>query len=98
MIRIKFKSGEIYEWADGSYKEYKYDGKCFIVVGASQSIGIYNMDSILSAEVGAACQGNGPAENAGRECRPGGGAAGEEGMEGSKAEEKAGMPAGSGGK
>lgn len=98
MVRIKFKNGEIYEWGDGSYKDYKYDGKCFIVFGGGQSIGLYNMDNILSAEVGAACSGNAKAGNADRQCLPEKGAAEEEGRGGSGPKEEAGMHAESEGK
>lgn len=48
MIRIAFKSGAVGEWPDGSYKDYQYDGKCFVILG-SQGIEIYNVDTISSA-------------------------------------------------
>lgn len=50
MVRITFKNGKVYEWGDRSCKEYKYDGKCFIVIGYSNDLGIYNMDDVSSVE------------------------------------------------
>lgn len=51
MIRIIFKNGKIYEWGDGSCRGYKYDGKCFIVIGNNNDLGIYNIDDVSSVEV-----------------------------------------------
>ncbi len=51
MIRITFKNGEKAEWAKKEYDDYKYDGKCFIIIKDNQWIGIYNIDSIISAVV-----------------------------------------------
>ena len=50
MIEIKFKSGHhnIVTWSKDNYTDYKYDGRCFIVIKNDQWIGIYNMDSIIS--------------------------------------------------
>ena len=31
------------QWTD-----YKYDGKCFIIIKGEQWVGIYNMDSVVS--------------------------------------------------
>ena len=51
MIRIIFKNGKIYEWGDGRCRDYKYDGKCFIVIGNNNDLGIYNIDDVSSVEV-----------------------------------------------
>lgn len=51
MIRIILKNGEKVEWERKNYDDYKYDGKCFIIVKECQWVGIYNMDSIISVVV-----------------------------------------------
>lgn len=51
MIRITFKNGEKAEWAKKEYDDYKYDGKCFVIVKNNQLVGIYNMDSVISVVV-----------------------------------------------
>ena len=60
MIRITFKNGRIYEWGDGSSRDYKYDGKCFIVIGNNNDLGIYNIDDVSSVEVASAPAGGLP--------------------------------------
>ena len=60
MIRITFKNGKVYEWGDGSSRDYKYDGKCFIVIGNNNDFGIYNMDDVSSVEVASVPAGNLP--------------------------------------
>ena len=60
MIRITFKNGKICEWGDGSYRDYKYDGKCFIAIGNNSDLGIYNIDDVSFVEVGPAPAGGLP--------------------------------------
>ncbi len=48
MIKIIFKNGSVCKWKQGSYTDYKYDGKCFIIIKDEQWIGFYNIDSIIS--------------------------------------------------
>lgn len=51
MIRITFKNGEKTEWTKKEYDDYKYDGKCFIIVKNGQWVGLYNIESIISVVV-----------------------------------------------
>lgn len=51
MIKITFKNGNICTWGKDEYTDYKYDGKCFIVIRNEQWVGIYNMDNIISVVV-----------------------------------------------
>lgn len=51
MIRITYKDGEEVWYGRQRYTEYKYDGKCFIVIYKNQWIGIYNMDCIASVQI-----------------------------------------------
>ncbi len=51
MIKITFKKGNTCNWKKEEYTDYKYDGKCFIVIKGEQWIGIYNMDSIISVVI-----------------------------------------------
>lgn len=48
MIKIIFTNGDTCIWKKGEYTDYKYDGKCFIVIKKHRWIGIYNMDSVIS--------------------------------------------------
>lgn len=48
MIRIIFKNGENCKWKKKEWDDYKYDGKCFIVINKGRWVGIYNLDSIIS--------------------------------------------------
>ncbi len=48
VIKVVFKNGCICKWKKKEYTDYKYDGKCFIVIRGQQWVGIYNMDSIVS--------------------------------------------------
>ncbi len=48
MIKIVFKNGCICKWKKKQWTDYKYDGKCFIVIKDGQWVGMYNMDSIVS--------------------------------------------------
>lgn len=51
MIKITFKNGNTCIWKREEYTDYKYDGKCFIVINGEQWIGIYNIDSIISVVI-----------------------------------------------
>lgn len=51
MIKITLKNGNICKWKKKEYTDYKYDGKCFIVIKDDQYVGLYNMDSIISVVV-----------------------------------------------
>lgn len=51
MIKITFKNGNICTWGKDEYTDYKYDGKCFIVIRDEQWVGIYNMDNIISVVI-----------------------------------------------
>ncbi len=53
MIKITFKNGHhnIVTWNKDTYTDYKYDGKCFIIIKNEQWVGIYNMDSITSVVI-----------------------------------------------
>lgn len=48
MIKIVFKNGSVVKWKKEEYNDYKYDGKCFILIKGEQWIGFYNIDSIIS--------------------------------------------------
>lgn len=48
LIKIVFKNGSIAKWKQDEYTDYKYDGKCFIVIKDGQWVGFYNMDSVAS--------------------------------------------------
>lgn len=51
MVRIHFKNRTIHTWKPEDYTEYRYDGKCFIVIKGEQWVGIYNMDTISFIEI-----------------------------------------------
>lgn len=51
MIKITLKNGNICTWEKPQYADYKYDGKCFIIIKDEQWVGIYNIDSIISAVI-----------------------------------------------
>lgn len=48
MIKIVFKNGCLCKWKRKEYTDYKYDGKCFIIIKDEQWVAFYNMDSIVS--------------------------------------------------
>lgn len=48
MIKIVFKNGNYEKWTGKNFTDYKYDGKCFIVMKDTKWVGIYNIDSIIS--------------------------------------------------
>lgn len=50
MIKITLKNGNVVKWKK-KWTDYKYDGKCFIIIDKEQWVGIYNMDSIISVVV-----------------------------------------------
>jgi len=51
MIEIIFRNGEQAHWKKDEYTDYKYDGKCFIVIRDRQWIAFYNIDEIICIEV-----------------------------------------------
>lgn len=51
MIKITFKNGNTCEWDKEQYTDYKYDGKCFIIIKGEQYVGIYNLDNVISVTV-----------------------------------------------
>lgn len=51
MIKITLKNGNVCSWTKEEYTDYRYDGKCFIVINNEQWVGIYNMDNIISVTV-----------------------------------------------
>lgn len=48
MIKIVFRNGNVVKWKKKQQTDYKYDGKCFIVIKDEEWVGIYNMDSVIS--------------------------------------------------
>lgn len=48
MIKITLKNGDTCIWKSGEFTDYKYDGKCFIVIKDKEWIGLYNIDGIVS--------------------------------------------------
>lgn len=51
MIKIVFKNGSVAKWKKKEWMDFKYDGKCFIIIKNEQWVGFYNMDSIISVLV-----------------------------------------------
>lgn len=51
MIEIQLTNGDVIHYKQEDYTDYKYDGKCFIVIKEMQWIGIYNLDHIVSVEI-----------------------------------------------
>lgn len=51
MIKITLKNGNLVTWEKDSYTDYKYDGKCFIIIRNEQWIGFYNIDHTISITV-----------------------------------------------
>ena len=51
MIKITLKNGCVCKWKRKEYTDYKYDGRCFIVIRDKRWVGIYNLDSIISVTV-----------------------------------------------
>ena len=48
MIKVVFKNGSVVKWRKKQWTDYKYDGKCFIIINKEKWVGIYNMGSIVS--------------------------------------------------
>ena len=48
MIKIVLKNGCVVKWTREEYSDYKYDGKCFILIKDERWISFYNMDSVVS--------------------------------------------------
>ncbi len=46
MIEIVFKNGDFETWGENEYTDYKYDGKCFIIIKDGKWVGFYNIDTI----------------------------------------------------
>lgn len=51
MIKIVLKNGCIVKWKKKKWTDYKYDGKCFIIIKKGNWVGIYNMESITSVTI-----------------------------------------------
>ena len=51
LVKIVFKNGRVAVWTKEEYNDYKYDGKCFILIKDGQWIGFYNMDSVTSITI-----------------------------------------------
>lgn len=51
MIKIVFRNGCVVKWKKKEWTDYKYDGRCFIVIKNERWVGIYNMDSIISVVI-----------------------------------------------
>ena len=52
MIEIIFRNGEIKQYKPDEYTEYRLCGRLFVVIYEKQWIGIYNLDDIVSVEIG----------------------------------------------
>ena len=50
-IEITFKNGHSAVWDKSEWDDYAYDGKAFIIKKDGAWVGIYNMDSVISAVV-----------------------------------------------
>ncbi len=48
MVKIVFKNGCVVKWKEKEYTDYKYDGKCFILIKKEKWAAFYNMDSVVS--------------------------------------------------
>lgn len=51
MIKIVFQNGDFDTWKENEYTDYKYDGKCFIVIKGEQWVGFYNIDTITQITI-----------------------------------------------
>lgn len=47
MLKIVLKNGDIAEWKEEQFTDYKYDGRSFVVINCGQWVGIYNFDCIM---------------------------------------------------
>lgn len=52
MIEIVFRNGEVAHYKPDEYTEYRLCGRLFVVIYEKQWIGIYNLDDIVSVEIG----------------------------------------------
>lgn len=46
MIEIVMMDGDRDEWGRDEFTDYRYDGKCFIIIKGEKYIGVYNMDAV----------------------------------------------------
>ena len=51
MVKIVFKNGCVVKWKEKEYTDYKYDGKCFILIKKGKWAAFYNMDSVVSIKI-----------------------------------------------
>lgn len=51
MIKIVFRNGDFDTWKENEYTDYKYDGKCFIVIKGEQWVGFYNINTITQITI-----------------------------------------------
>lgn len=51
MIKIVFGNGDQVKWNKGEYTDYKYDGKCFIIIKNDEWIAFYSIKHIISVIV-----------------------------------------------
>lgn len=51
MIKITLTNSDEIKWTKEEYTDYKYDGKCFIIIKDNQWVGIYNINSIVSITI-----------------------------------------------
>ena len=48
MIKITMNNYQEVIWEKEEFTDYRYDGKCFIIINGEKWVGIYNMDSVIS--------------------------------------------------
>ena len=48
VLEIVFKNSETCYWGEDEYTDYKYDGKCIIIIKDKDWVALYNMDCVLS--------------------------------------------------
>lgn len=50
MLKITLANGNKIFWDEDEfeYDDYKYDGKCLIIIKNNEYVGIYNIDHIIS--------------------------------------------------
>lgn len=51
-IVITLRDGDIIIWSENEYDDYSYEGTVFVVIRDNEWVGIYNMRSVVSVEVG----------------------------------------------
>lgn len=50
-ITITMRNGNTATWNKGEWSDYRYDGKCFIVILNDAWIGFYNIDEVYTIVV-----------------------------------------------